>query len=416
MLKKHLPQILNVGLRLASLAAKLALTIYMGRYFSLADLGVYGLVFGAVMTLGAFVGMKIDYIVARELVDARPVDVAHIMRDQAALYGLNYLLGIVLAGTLVFFPIEGIDNRILFFILTLTIAETFATMTYTNMNSLGQQVMANVLFFVRSGLWAIPVMVLGFLCPWMQTADTVLGAWLFGVLLCVMMTLWFWRDLPWGKLFSIPINWGWIRSSIKKCWLLWLGALGVTGGMYIDRFVVNHFLGMEKAGVATFYLSFTTALLTLAQSGVLFFAYPKLISLHRKKDIAGFRKEVRETFWHIGIFAGVLALVIGIGVPLLATFMHKQEFMDEILTLWLMLAGIWIRCNSETLYYVLFARHQDKPIWLGNILFLIPAFGCNALFVPIFGLSGIGYGTIIAASSLFLWRLWHVRRYEERAA
>jgi hypothetical protein len=60
------------------------------------------------------------------------------------------------------------------------------------------------------------------------------------------------------------------------------------------------------------------------------------------------------------------------------------------------------------LYLVLFARNQDRAIWLGNLLFLVPAFGCNALFVPFFGLAGIGYGSIAAAAFLMIWRLWHV--------
>jgi len=75
---------------------------------------------------------------------------------------------------------------------------------------------------------------------------------------------------------------------------------------------------------------------------------------------------------------------------------------------WLMLAGTWLRSNADMLYLVLFARHQDRAIWLGNLLFLIPSFSCNALFVPFIGLAGIGYGTIASAAFLFLWRAWYV--------
>ena len=60
-----------------------------------------------------------------------------------------------------------------------------------------------------------------------------------------------------------------------------------------------------------------------------------------------------------------------------------------------MLFGTWIRANAETLNYILYARHQDRAIWFGNLLFLIPAIGGNALLVPWIGFAGhrLGHDT-----------------------
>jgi O-antigen/teichoic acid export membrane protein len=77
-------------------------------------------------------------------------------------------------------------------------------------------------------------------------------------------------------------------------------------------------------------------------------------------------------------------------------------------TLWLMLIGVWIRSNADTLYYILFSRHQDRAIWLGDLMYLIPSFGCNALLVPLIGFKGIGLSAIISSSYLIVWRGWHV--------
>lgn len=407
---KLVAQILNVGLRLSALAAKLLLMLYLGRYFSLSDMGVYGLVLGATMFLSWVLGMKMDYIVSREIVGLEPVSAVCKMRDQAVFYTFNY-------GALVIFAIAAsltgvfpVDNKIIFFIAALSVAEGYAGMTYTNMNSLGQPLQANMLFFLRSALWVIPVVLAGVLFPSWRHIDVVLSFWLLGVLASLLATVWVWRRLPWSATRTMPIDWTWLRHSVRRCLFIWLGTLGIAGGTYVDRFIVAHYLTLDYAGIATFYASFAVALLTLSQSGVLAFSYPRMIKLHRDGDETGFRNEARQTLWHVALFAAAVSLVVGFGVPLLAQLLDRPKLAAESFTLWLMLFAVWLRSNAETLYYILYARHQDKPLWLGSLLFLIPAFGGNLLLVPMLGLSGMGYSMILAAAFMFFWRLWYVVR------
>ena len=410
MMPKLVAQMLNVGLRLTALAAKLGLMLYLGRYFSLSDMGIYGLVLGASMFLSWVLGMKIDYMVSREIVGLDPVSAACKMRDQAVFYTLNYLALAVVAlaaGLSGMFPVDG---KIIFFITALSVAEGYAGMTYTNMNSLGQPLQAKFLFFIRAGLWVFPVALLGLLFPAWRHIDVVLGLWLLGVLASLVATTWVWRHMPWRATYNTPIDWTWLRQNVKQCLFIWLGTIGIAGGTYVDRFIVAHYLTLDYAGIATFYASFAAALLTLSQSGVLAFSYPRMIKLHRDGDEAGFRIEARQTLWHVALFAAAVSIVVGIGVPVLAQFLDRPKLAAESFTLWLMLFAVWLRSNAETLYYILYARHQDKPLWLGSLLFLIPALGSNLLLVPPLGLSGMGYSMILAAAFMFFWRLWYVVR------
>jgi O-antigen/teichoic acid export membrane protein len=146
------------------------------------------------------------------------------------------------------------------------------------------------------------------------------------------------------------------------------------------------------------------------QTGVLSLVYPRLVALHREGDGTGFRHEMRQATGHVALFAGLIAAGVNIAVPLLGQSFHRPQFVDNAPVLWLMTAGIWIRCNAETLYQVLFARHQDRAIWLGNMLFLVPALLCNAVLVPLIGFSGVGYSAIISSLFLLLWRGWHVSK------
>jgi O-antigen/teichoic acid export membrane protein len=382
----------------------------MGRYLSLSDMGTYGLVFGTVMVLITFLGQRFDYIVMREIVGRSPATGLHKMRDQAVLYGINgVLLAVIMLGMAVT-GAGGVATKTLVYIFLLSVFEGYAGFVYNNMNSLNRQVMANVQFFLRSGLWVLPVVALGLIDPSYRTVDTVLTAWTGGILASYGVVAWTWRAMPWREISQRPVDWVWIKRGLKKSSLIWLGALGLVAGVYVDRFIALRFLTLDDVGVITFYASFSNAMLALLQSGVAAFAHPRLIVFHREGKKDRFRKEARRMIQQIAMGGAVMAVGLGIAVPLLGGYTGHPEYQQHVVVLWLILAGTWIRANAEALYLILFARHQDRPIWLGNLLYLVPALICNLVLVPYFGLEGVGYGTILATLFLFVWRACYTFR------
>ena len=401
-------QTINVLMRLGSLAAKFLLALYMGRYLSLADVGTYGLVFGTVMILAAIVGFKLDYIVTREIVGTTPEEALYRTRDQAIFYLLTNLAIAVVMVVLDAAGVLGIDRHVLIYALPLSAGESIANILYANMTSMHQPLRANAVFFVRAGLWVFPVIILGVIAPQYRTADAVLIGWSLGVLASFAAVFKFWKHVPWGKLFARPIDWSWMRAGMRKSFFIWLGAFGVTLGVYIDRFVVMRYLGLDYVGVVTLYFSFVNALFALMQSGVFSFVYPRLVLMHRQGDAESFRAETLRMAKEVALFSGLAAVGMGVAISALGPAMQKPLLVSCLPTFWLMLLAIWVRMNAETLYNILFARHQDRAIWLGNLLFLIPSFGLNALLVPIMGMPGIGYGALAASAFLFVWRWVHI--------
>ncbi len=412
LLKKNQDRFLNVGLRMLPMAAKMVLTLYMGRYFSLSEMGVYGLVIGAVLILSVVMGQDLVYVVSRDIVGNDPATQLHKMRDQAVYYILNFVvLGFLMFGAAATHSID-ISPQILLYTFILTVFECMGSVTYANQNSMNQQIQANALFFIRAGLWVIPLIALCVISPELRTADTVLVFWIGGSALSLLALLWCWRGMPWREVFWRPINWGWITRGLKKSWLIWLGMIGLTCGMFVDRFVVEHYLSIENVGVLTFYFSFTNALLTLMLSGVSAFATPRLIQHHRNNAHAEFLSEAWQARKQIAVSAGVIAVLLGVAVPILGHFLGREAFVSNAPVFWMMLAGTFLRANSDILNNILYAQHEDRAIWLGNMLFLIPALGGNLLFVPLFDFNGIGISSIIASAFILAWR-WH---FAKRAA
>jgi O-antigen/teichoic acid export membrane protein len=400
----------NTLLRLGSLGAKLVFTLYIGRYLGLAEMGTYGLVAAYVAILVSVLGVRFDYVVGRDIVSVTPFEVACKIRDQIVFYAVNYAVLAAALAILAAGPLKGIRTETLLFILSLSILESLASITSGNIVSLKQPVLANILFFIRSSLWTLPAMALGILIPAARTADAIFLWWLAGVSLSLIANGFAWRGMPWGKVVRTPVNWGWILSGAKKCILIWLGTMGAAAATYVDRFAVEHYLTLDFVGIASFYGSFVIAMQSLLHSSVFSFTYPRLISHYRQGDDGAFRRELRHMTVQATLFGGFMAALIGCIVPILGRMFHRPEFADQAFILWMMLFGAWIRSTTESVYFVLYARHQDRLIWAGGLLVLIPAFVCNMVFVPAYGFKGIGYSAVVTNVFLCLWRAYCLTR------
>ena len=235
----------------------------MGRYLSLTEVGIYGLVSGSVTILMTVIGFRLDYIVSRELVGATPAAAMLKMRDQAVVNFIGYgvLLGGMLAFSRTFLP--GVDTGYLVFIFLLSVLENFAANTFANMTSLGFPLSANVVYFIRSALWVFPVIFLGLGTPRLRSTLVILVAWTSGIVISLIVTIWAGRRMPWHLAWHSLIDWQWVRVSLAKCSLIWIGSIGITSSFFIDRFFVAGFLGLDLAGVSTFYASFAAALYAL---------------------------------------------------------------------------------------------------------------------------------------------------------
>jgi O-antigen/teichoic acid export membrane protein len=240
------------ALRFVTFGAKLALTLYMGRYLSLSEMGTYGLIFGAVMVLTIVLGCRLDYVMSRDLVRVGEKMAAFKMRDQAVFYGANYLFAAVCIVCLIVTNATATSPRILAYVLALTITNSCVDFAYSNLNSMEKPLLANALFFIAGGAWCIAAIFLGIVEPHFRTVDTILIAWFVGNVAFCGATCWALRRLPWREAFQEPVNWAWVRGSIRKSFLFWIGMLGLSVGGYTDRFVLMHFLGLDEVGIATF--------------------------------------------------------------------------------------------------------------------------------------------------------------------
>lgn len=406
-----LHRLFNMSLRLSSLGFKLFLTLYIARYFSLSDMGTYGLVASTVAIAIPLLGFRYDYMVTRELVEASPLRAAILIRDETVFYGLNYLFlaAVVLIG--MFFIPHNTNNTVVAITLLLSILESLCVVTSTNFVFLKRPILSNFLFFLRSAAWTIPVIGLGLFTPTLRSLNFVFSFWLIGLLGSLIVTAYMLKYMPWKETFKIKVDWPHIRKDVTRCLPIWLGAIGAVGAINIDRFVVEFYMSREMVGVLSFFASFGTALIALVTSGVSTFKQPHLIAHHKQNETLKFWEVAKEITIQSTGAAIFLSLIIGLVVPVMAAMLGKPEIESHKVVLWFILAGSVMRLGSDSLNGVMYARHQDKDIWIGNLLFLAVALLLNLWLVPIFGLYGAGYTALISSLFVVMWRFYCVKRY-----
>lgn len=401
---------ISLSLRLASLVGKLALSLFMGKYFELAELGRYGLAFGAVMLATVLLGFRLDYIVSREI---SGMDRQHSRRTGTTVLAL-YLASFVLAApfalwALVYLGDSGTDFTFLLLVYLICGVEAYANFIYTVTIALKRAALANALFFLRSGAWTIPVILISFFQPEFRTVQFVLALWLAGASLSVLLNLWFTRAELMAPLGLRSLQWTEMRSYIGATALIWIGSVGLALGSYVDRFVLASYLTLDDVGVATFYTSFTAAALALVQSATTSLTFPAMIDHHDAGRTDQFRKEVRRT----GIAAGALSLAVLGSLALAMLFMGQALGKPELLAAYpaflVLLLATWIRTHAETLYYGLFVERKHRAIWLGNLLFLAASLALNIALIPSLEIMGLAIAALAASLVIFAWRGWAFR-------
>jgi O-antigen/teichoic acid export membrane protein len=377
----------------------------MGRFFSLDELGRYGLAFGATMLAVVAFGFRLDYVLSREILGIGSEKSRRIGTTISWLYVASFVLGapVALFGLLAFAE-TAVSPLFILLVYLLCCAEAYANFLYTTTIALKRPALANGLFFIRSGAWTVPSIALSYFLPALRTAEFVLVCWVAGVSLSILLNLWTTRRDLVARKPPTRSEWREVGSYVQRSALVWVGSIGVTLGGYVDRFVVARFMTLSDVGIATFYLSFTTSVLTLVQAATTSVTFPALIEHYDRGDRAAYRRELIRTTSAAAILGAAIILPLALAMPYLAQAMHKPSLAAAYPAFLVLLAGTWVRITAETIYYALFVHRQHLAIWLGNILFLAASFALNIALIPAYGLMGLAIAALLSAVALIGWR------------
>lgn len=396
---KHLAQpLVLMALRIANTAAKFLLALYTARYLGLSELGVYGLLVGATTLVPAVLGLGTTDWVMRHLVTMpRDEAIASIATRLALPILLHAVvqpviwLGNLLLGSPAPWPLLITCGLVLFF-------EHIASDANDLLVGRGRVLLANILFFMRAGLWPPIVILWGLIDPSARTLECLLLGWLGGLLL-VWITL--------GTLLYSQERWRavglrlpWIISGVRASVPFYVKDLTGAASLYLDRFVLSLFLGLELTGVYTLFWSVANVLHNLTLFGVVQPKLPQLIARAQDTDPTAFRALERRTQIDAMIWIAVLAVAASVALLILLPLLDRPLLRVNLGVFWIVLIATALRAAADGYSFMLLALHRDHAIAVISVAGAIASVVLNIVLIPIMGLAGAALAYALTAGGM----------------
>jgi O-antigen/teichoic acid export membrane protein len=249
---------------------------------------------------------------------------------------------------------------------------------------------------------------LGLIYPAARSLEVILWFWLGGLLFYYLVLGIGLRYWPVRQVLDTPVEWRSMRKIVRRGWLIYINDLGISGTLYLDRYVVAHILGLSEVGLYTLYWNIANGLHVLVTAAIVQVSAPHLIAAFRSSE-EEWRKSLETHLVKIVVtvvplaalgFAAVIFLMPRLGVPRLG---------DRPDLFALMLLGISLRLIADMLNYGLYSRNLDHQLAWINIAGLALAITMNFVLLSSFGLIGAGISMIITPVALGTARLLTLR-------
>lgn len=384
-----------MGIRVAMLAAKFILSIFIARFMGLEDLGIYGLIVGAAATVQTVMRGGLFSLLSRDAVHQSLPELMHHLRHYGVGVIILYLVLIpIILGAGWYF-----DAPVLAMLaLAVFVTEHLTFDTFVLVNNLQYPKLANLIYSLQSASWIYLFVALAFLYPPLRSLEYVLAFWIGGGIVALVIVAWLSRGWPWKKAFSTKMEWDWYPEQIKRSLKLYLAdVLGVIN-YYLDRYIVTLFLSLEMTGIYVFFSQVVTATWNLINSGVMVVYRPRLIKVYDSNNFAPFNEMFRSCLKRTFISALALAMIVGLTVPYMVRFTDNESLLDHIPLLWIMLAALLFRIGETSAGGGLFAMQKDREFFILHIIgFLLTAI-IGSIGVIIFGVYGIVLSTTIVST------------------
>lgn len=400
-MRPYAERILNIGLRSATLGTRFLFIFFLAKYLDPASVGYYGLFTAAIGYALYFVGLDFYTYVTREILKAPNEQRGQMLKGQAALSGVLYVL--LFPAAVAFLMQSGWPGQLPWWFFPLLFLEHFNQELSRLLIALSEQITASVILFVRQGSWAIAsVLLLNVHAP-SRNLETVLALWAAAGIAAAAMGIWKLKRLRISG-WRAPVDWRWIKKGIAISGAFLLATLAIRGVNTFDRYWLEALGGIDMVAAYVLLLGVAGTLMTFLDAGVFAYAYPALIQHHHKREYAQARAKVRQVLWQTAILSAAFALVSWLLLPYLLRWIGNPVYLQAAhFYPWLVLAMV-LNALSMAPHYGLYAQGHDKPIIYSHGASLVCFIASTWLLSKHFGPMAVTLGLNLAFALILVWK------------
>ena len=394
----------NIFFRGLTLLSKFIFIIFLGKYsIDETNLGIFGMLTTSIGFLIYIIGFDFYVFNTREILKHR-FDLINKIQNQLIFHFLAYIVIIPLSFIMIF-NLGFISIEYLWVFVALIISEHLGQEMYRLYTTLEKSVVANIMAFVRSGLWIWyvlwdyfilknPLNIQKYIISWAAFS------WISFLILFVILL----KESDINKFKYIKPDWKWIKEGIKTSSVFFVASLSFQVIQFSDRFMIDYFYGKKFVGVYTAYAQFSNAIEVFTFSAVTMVAYPKLVKefsnpIKYKAMKAKFSKEL--------IFLTVLLILIVTFVgPIVLKFLGKDDIIKEINTFYVLLLGAFFLIMSNVFHYDLYVNKKDNIILKVAIVAMVVNVVLNLILIPNYGIFGASIATLTSFIIIYVLKFY----------
>ena len=401
-------KIYNLLIRGATLASRFVLVIFIAKFLSTEELGAYSLFAASITYALFFVGMDFYTFSSREILSVDKSLWFGIVKNQFVFYLLFYFIGFPLIYSLFYFGF--LPKQFILWFYLILVAEHLAQESMRLLVVLDKAFLANISLFIRSGVWVYAAVVIMFFSDGLREVTTILGLWLVGSSLSILLVIPQLKRLHQISASSQKIDFSWMLQGIKVAIPLLIGTLALRSIYLVDRYSLSYFANLSAVGIYSFYSSFASALLACVDAVVVMQIYPKIVSSVKNNDLNGLVYYKRKFVKSVSILSLILVVLLPVGVYLLLLWMNKSEYLEYIPLLALLMLSSIIYSYALLPHYELYAHNEDKKIITSSVLAAI----VGVIIMPVgayyYGVYGVAGGQVLAVTFLYVYKIMLLKK------
>lgn len=393
----------NVFLRATTLLGKFLLIFFLARFLEPSNLGLYGLLTASVSFALYVVGLDFYTYSTRELLKQERSVWGGFLKGQGALCLLLYVL--LAPVILLLFVFELLPWSILPWFFVLLVLEHLNQELGRLLIAAGRPVMASLILFFRSGLWAVLITAMMFLDSQWRSLEWVFLAWGAGSLLGLSVGAWQVSCLSIGN-WSRAIDWQWIRRGVVVAVPFVIATLALRALSTLDRYWFQVLADLEALGAYVLFAGISSSLLSFLDAGVFAFIYPSLIRAYQERDQMAFVRNLRKLLMQtFTVSIGFVCCAVLLIKPLLL-WMNKPIYISQVhLFPWVLAAAVLYALGMIP-HYALYAQSLDKPIIHSHLMSLTIFLLATYFLSSWLGSLAVPISLCIAFFFIFCWKTW----------
>jgi len=394
-------RLLNISLRFGTLGIRFLFIFFLAKYLDATSVGYYGLFTATVGYCLYFVGLDYYVFVTRAILRMPADQRGRLLKGQAALSGLLYLLlfpvAAILLGQL------GWPGHLMWWFFPILVLEHFNQEMSRLLIALSEQIAASVVLFVRQGSWAVAIVALMAWDKGSRNLDFVMALWTCAGIVAAALGIWKVRRLGMGG-WREKIDWRQVRKGIAISAVFLVATLALRGMQTVDRYWLEALGSIEIVGAYVLFVGIAGALMVFLDAGVFSFTYPALIRHNHNKEYELARIKMRQMLMQTTAFSLAFGIVSWLLLPYLLEWVGNPVYQNAIgLYPWVVLAT-GISALSMVPHYALYAGGHDRPIIHSHIAAL-PAFALPTWAISqYYPVMAVPIGLVISFTLVLAWK------------